>query len=311
MTLETSQHAWFAERISAYLTDGLDERDRAEFESHAGQCGECAAKLAEAKLADETLRGLFEKIGPAADFEDRVIRKLRVVERPRFAMPRTIRLHPGVIRTAGAVAAIIVLGAVGYNATQMIQNRGENVGVAANVQQIGQAASRQYLVAANPMRKAKDSSNSFANATPGATSLGDGFKKVQGLQPTFGVAADINPGQNKEGENVLDEAGREDADGGKDYRSSAKRLASAAAENSPYKYEDTLRPAAPGPVVYFSPAGASSASGASVPALEEQSANEISDALKQQQMARSMDLERDTASRAIDSKTVSSEALIS
>ena len=73
MTIESNIHAWFMERISAYLTDGLDERDRAEFEAHAGQCAECAAKLAEAKSGDEILRGMFENAGPSAGFEDRVI----------------------------------------------------------------------------------------------------------------------------------------------------------------------------------------------------------------------------------------------
>ena len=67
--------------------------------------------------------GLFEKIGPAGDFEDRVIRRLRTAGQRKFALPRTIRLHPMVMRAAGAAAAIIMLGALGYTTTQLIQGQ--------------------------------------------------------------------------------------------------------------------------------------------------------------------------------------------
>src|SRR6202034_1826783 len=37
-------------------------------------------------------------------------------------------------------------------------------------------------------------SYSYANPYPDTYALGSGFKMVQGLEPTFAVAADINPG---------------------------------------------------------------------------------------------------------------------
>ena len=58
MAEEISIHAWFGERIAAWLTDGLDAEERARFESHAGQCADCAARLADAKREDESLRRL-------------------------------------------------------------------------------------------------------------------------------------------------------------------------------------------------------------------------------------------------------------
>jgi prepilin-type N-terminal cleavage/methylation domain-containing protein/prepilin-type processing-associated H-X9-DG protein len=48
-------------------------------------------------------------------------------------------------------------------------------------------------------------SYSYANPYPDVNALGSGFKMVQGLDPTFAVAADINPGTagNGGGDNVL------------------------------------------------------------------------------------------------------------
>src|SRR5579872_681398 len=142
MTEEISQHAWFAERIAAYLTDGLDAGERTQFEMHAEQCPACAGKLAAAKAEDEALLGIFGKMGPTPGFEDRVIQKLRIAgERRKFVLGRGIRLHPRVIRAAGAAAAIIVLGGLGYGVTQM-ENRVElasRIECASNLRQSGQA----------------------------------------------------------------------------------------------------------------------------------------------------------------------------
>ncbi|MGD0463354.1 MAG: DUF1559 domain-containing protein [Tepidisphaeraceae bacterium] len=47
-------------------------------------------------------------------------------------------------------------------------------------------------------------SYSYANPYPDSTALGSGYKMVQGLEPTFAVAADINPGTSGNGnDNVL------------------------------------------------------------------------------------------------------------
>jgi hypothetical protein len=300
MTPETSTHAGFAERISAYLTDGLDAQERSEFETHAEQCPPCATKLAEAKLTDETLRGLFEKIGPSTNFEDRLIRQLRTAKLPKFALSRPIRLHPAVMRTAGAAAAIIVLGAVGYNATQMIQGRRGTVSVASNLQQIGPAVLSTEIVTANPMPVTKNLSYSSANASSDASGLRSEFKLAQGMPPAIAMAADANPEHDKDGQNVLRRSGREEPDGGSlaDLGSSAKQAPLAPPGGSLYPYQDRLHAPAPAPTVYFQP------SAAATPAQVDDAKTQ-SEERKQQEMGRSMDLERNTAFRVPEAKASS------
>jgi hypothetical protein len=208
MTEEISTHAWFAERIAASLTDGLDAQERTRFESHAGECADCAAKLAEAKREDESLRGLFTGIGPAADFEDRVIRRLRTTSRRKFALPRTIRLHPKLIRVAGTVAAAVVLGGMGYGELMLMQGRHtDRVNAASNLRQIGQAivlsGNDGMTVTTQPSVQA-GLSHAYANPYPDTSSLGSGYQMVKGLEPTFAVAGDINGrGHRADGQNVL------------------------------------------------------------------------------------------------------------
>jgi anti-sigma factor RsiW len=212
MAEEISIHAWFGERIAAWLTDGLDAEERARFESHAGQCADCAAKLADAKRQDESLRGLFAGIGPAADFEDRVIRRLRTTSRRKFALPHTIRLHPMVKRVAVAAAAAVVLGGIGYGELMLMQGRHtDHVSAASEQWQIGQAVlfdgvrNVTHLAPSTPSSQTgrADLSYSYATPYPDASSLGSGFQMVKGLEPTFAVAADINPSHGKGGQNVL------------------------------------------------------------------------------------------------------------
>src|SRR6202034_543303 len=114
MNSQTSQHGWFTEQIAIYLTDGLSADERANFEAHAAECADCAAKLAWAKGEDESLRGLFAEIEPAPGFEDRVIQRLRTSGPRTFALSRPIRLHPAILRAAGAAAAIVVIGGLGF-----------------------------------------------------------------------------------------------------------------------------------------------------------------------------------------------------
>jgi hypothetical protein len=310
MTTETSIHAWFAERISAYLTDGLDTQERSEFESHAGQCATCAVKLADAKLADEILLGMFEEIGPAAGFEDRVIRRLRTDGRMKFALLRPVRLHPMVMRAAGAAAAIIVLGGLGYNATLMIQGRHENGRVASNLRQIGQGATsydfngprsaQMMLNASSIQNPTKSLAYSYANSSPDKDSLGPGFKMVPGLQQTFAVAADINPGHHKEGQNVFGSSGSDVSEHAKNLVS--QQLTSSAPQVSSYLYADRIPAPTPGHTVYFEPkaAGTPVAEGdAAIPAERQHRTDALADVRKQQQMSASADLERNTMFRNV------------
>ncbi len=306
MTIESNIHAWFIERISAYLTDGLEERDRAEFEAHAGQCAMCAAKLAETRLGDEMVRGMFENVGPSAGFEDRVIRRLRMEERPRFAMSRMrlamsrpVRLHPMVMRAAGAAAAIIVLGGLGYNATQMMQGRRATVSVASSIQQIGQAVDAKKIGASNlvtqlmiaSQRADRAKGTPYSDANPFLADKAPGA--VDGLQPTFAMAADINAGHEKDGQNMGSRLGWKEPEVGEELASSAKSVASSVPQDSPYSYRDHLPAPAPGSNAYFVPqAGTAVTDATRTPELRERAANVSLEIQKQTQMAASMDLER-------------------
>jgi hypothetical protein len=213
MNTEISTHVWFAEQIAAYLTDGLDAEERTRFEAHAGECADCAAKLAEAKKSDVALRELFASVGPSADFEDKVIRRLRAAERPKFVLRRNIRLHPRIVRAVGVAAAAVVLGGLGYSVLTQMDRRAVPMGAASNLRQIGEANllyAQQSLAAAAaaPAPNAFDIHNnlsfSYANPYPNTGGLGKGYRMVRGLEPTFAVSADINPGPlGKDGQNVL------------------------------------------------------------------------------------------------------------
>ncbi len=313
MTIESNIHAWFIERISAYLTDGLDERDQVEFESHAGQCAECSAKLAEAKSGDEILRGMFENTGPSAEFEDRVIRRLRMEERPRFAMPRMrlamsrpIRLHPAVLRAAGAAAAIIVLGGLGYSATQMIQGRRATVSVASNLRQMGEAVIAtkvstpdlvtQLMITSPTQDRSQSISNSSTDSFLADKAPTAGFKMVQGLPPTFAVGADVNPGHGKDGQNVQNGLGRKEPELAQELASSANLVVLGVPQDSPYSYRDHLTAPAPGSNAYFAP---------QVGMATGDAARRLEDASKLQQMA-AVDLERNTAFRVPEAKSANS-----
>jgi len=64
--------------------------------------------------------------------------------------------------------------------------------------------SNTYLAQANFTNVAQNLSYSYANPFPDTSAIGAGFKMVQGIDPTFAVAADINPGTTGAGgSNVL------------------------------------------------------------------------------------------------------------
>ncbi len=191
MTSETSQHDWFAERIATYLTDGMSGEERNEFEAHAAGCADCAGKLAWAKGEDESLRELFAEIAPSAGFEDRVIQRLR---RSGWKMPgmiRPIRLRPAIVKAATAAAAIVLVGGLGYWTVQGMQGRQTGgAGQTLNVPEMGQAVVADLAPGA-ATQPGEPLSYTYANPYPDIRGLGRGYRVVNGLQPTFGVAADI------------------------------------------------------------------------------------------------------------------------
>jgi hypothetical protein len=116
MTVQ-NDHDWFMEQIAAALTDGLSAADRERFDDHARQCATCAAALAEAKGADESLSAALAGLRPAADLEDRIVSSLRKQHR-FWSLPRPH--HPMVIRAAAVAAAAIVVGTVGWYGTTVL-----------------------------------------------------------------------------------------------------------------------------------------------------------------------------------------------
>src|SRR5258706_725151 len=112
----TFGHGEFIERIAAYLSGGLEGAERSKFEDHRDTCASCAAELQRAKDADAMLAGMFADAQPQGGFEDRIVRELRTMHRPR-SLP-----HPMVLKVASGVAAAIVLGAVGFIGSYLIEN---------------------------------------------------------------------------------------------------------------------------------------------------------------------------------------------
>jgi uncharacterized membrane protein YgcG len=200
MTTPSSIHAWFTEQIAAHLANGLTAEDRQRFETHAAECPACAAALADAAAADARFRQLFADVAPSADFEDRVIQRLRREPRHRFSLPRpNLRLHPAVRRAAVAVAATILIAGVGYVASSVMENRqAQRTQVASNLRQIGHALQLYDLSDVQ-----QNLSYSYASPSPDTNALGRDYKMQLGLDPTLAVAANINPGPtgNEHGQN--------------------------------------------------------------------------------------------------------------
>ena len=117
MRIDDIEHAWFEERIMAHLAGGLDEEEAVRFTAHAAECGECAAKLETSRKEEQVMQVIFAGNMPGADFEDSIIADLRHKWTPRLV------IHPMVRRAAIGVAAVLVLGAMGYS-TSMVLERG-------------------------------------------------------------------------------------------------------------------------------------------------------------------------------------------
>src|SRR5258706_2284708 len=112
----TFGHGEFIEHIVAYLSGGLEGAERSKFEDHRDACATCAAELQRAQDADAMLAGMFADAQPQGGFEDRIVRELRTMHRPR-SLP-----HPMVLKVASGVAAAILLGAVGFVGNYLIEN---------------------------------------------------------------------------------------------------------------------------------------------------------------------------------------------
>lgn len=102
-----SDHAWALENVAAYLADGLEAAERERLEAHAADCPACAQALGAARDLDTELSNLLAPARPAADLEDRLLRRLGTATPPA---PRRVRPWGW---PAMAAAAVLLLGMTG------------------------------------------------------------------------------------------------------------------------------------------------------------------------------------------------------
>ncbi len=105
-----ADHEWAKEQIAAHLAGGLSADERARLEAHIGACAECIAEVDAARRFEKGMEALFAPVRPQPGLEERVIRWLRV--RPE-AKPR-----PFAARAGMAIAAIVLLGVLGFALTE-------------------------------------------------------------------------------------------------------------------------------------------------------------------------------------------------
>ncbi|HVT89101.1 MAG TPA: DUF4349 domain-containing protein [Tepidisphaeraceae bacterium] len=115
-TIET-EHDRILKQIATYLADGLDEQERAGFESHVATCPSCAAELNGAKQTESHINELFESVAPSADFEDRVLGRLRLST--RFHRKQVMAI---IRKAAIAAAGVIVVGGMGFVGQEYLQH---------------------------------------------------------------------------------------------------------------------------------------------------------------------------------------------
>jgi hypothetical protein len=106
-----SEHAWVQENIATYSAGGLDPEEVERLERHIAECIGCAQMVQETRSVDRTMAGLFGGVLPGPMLEERLIRALRTI-------PRHRRLN---LRVVLGVAATILLGIVGWQASLIIQ----------------------------------------------------------------------------------------------------------------------------------------------------------------------------------------------
>jgi hypothetical protein len=105
-----ADHEWAKEQIAAHLAGGLAADERARLEAHIGSCAECIAEIDAARRFEMGMDELFAPVRPRPGLEERVIRSLRTA---REARPR-----PFVARAGMAIAAIVLLGVLGFALTE-------------------------------------------------------------------------------------------------------------------------------------------------------------------------------------------------
>lgn len=116
MKISQTEHDWFSNQLATYLANGLDDAEKARFESHAAQCESCARELDESRYLESQMGGLFGADRPDAEFEDRVVNRLRMRLMPRRWV------HPVVKKAAIAAAIGLVVGGLGYAGQEFLRS---------------------------------------------------------------------------------------------------------------------------------------------------------------------------------------------
>ncbi len=113
MNVDPTNHV--SDLIEPFLVGGLNAKQREAFEAHIRDCPQCALSLSSARAFDASMSALLTDARPDSGLEDRVLASFRK------SAPRP-RLHPNVRRAAIGIAATIVLGGLGYVATNALES---------------------------------------------------------------------------------------------------------------------------------------------------------------------------------------------
>jgi hypothetical protein len=105
-----SEHAWFHERIAAFVAGGLTPSELARFGAHQADCAECAAELEKVLTIDRSMKEAFANAGPGDGFEERLISGLHREE----ARAKTALFSPFMRRAAALSAAAVLIGLALY-----------------------------------------------------------------------------------------------------------------------------------------------------------------------------------------------------
>ncbi len=103
-------HEWSKEQLAAHLAGGLPAEERARLEAHVSACAECIAELDGLRRFERKMDELFVPVRPQPGLEERVIRAVR--RQPERAVLTPFR------RLAASIAAVFMLGAVGFAVMQ-------------------------------------------------------------------------------------------------------------------------------------------------------------------------------------------------
>ncbi len=105
---QDSDHAWFKERIGAFVVGALEADESERFSAHRTDCPECATRLEKIERTDKAMQDAFAGMQPGGHMDARIIQALRKEDAKRS------RFSPFFRNAAAACAALVMCGAMGY-----------------------------------------------------------------------------------------------------------------------------------------------------------------------------------------------------